>query len=232
VSIVSGPVSILPGENGTWQVQVKNVGAQSDTFDLSAFGALGLGATLTPNSVTLSRGATQNVQLQTTANIEAQAGALRLGALAQSHSDNAVRDEASLDVPIGIVRAATAVWKPNSLNILSGTLGLANLAIENAGNSASTFDIALNPIAHVTATLPFTQVTLPPNGQVSLPIEVTGDFTGTYPLLATVTGGASSVQANLIVNVNGAPRRMYLPFIANNSGPNNARRLYLPIIVK
>ncbi len=229
VNIVSGPTSILPGANGTWQVQVKNVGAQSDTFDLSAFGALGLGASFTPNSVTLLPGQSQNVQLQVTANSEAQAESLMLGALAQSHSDNSVRDEDALDVQIAIVRAAIAQWKPTSLNILTSTIGLANLSIENTGNAATTFDVSLNSIAHITATLPFTQVALPPNGRVALPIEVTGDLTGTYRLIATVTGGAAPVQANLAVNINLTPRLMYLPLIVKNSVPE-AGRLFLPIL--
>ena len=46
----------------------------------------------TPNSVTLSPGQAQTVQLQVTASTEAQAGTLLLGALAQSQSDNTVRD--------------------------------------------------------------------------------------------------------------------------------------------
>ncbi len=231
VDIVSGPASILPGANGTWQVQVKNVGAQSDTFDLSAFGALGLGASFTPNSVTLSPGASQNVQLQVTANAEARAGSLLLGALAQSQSDGTIRAEDSIDVQIDSVLAAAVRWQPTSLNILTSTVGMANLTIENAGNTDATFDLALNTIAHVTATLLFTQVVLPPNGQVSLPIDVTSDLTGTYQLIATVTGGASPVQANLALNVNLTPRRMYLPFIARNYVAE-AGRLYLPVILE
>ena len=62
VDIVSGPASILPGANGTWQVQVTNLGAQSDTFDLSPFGPLSLGGSITPGSVTLAPGASQTVQ--------------------------------------------------------------------------------------------------------------------------------------------------------------------------
>jgi hypothetical protein len=60
---------------------------------------------------------------------------------------------------------------------------------------------------------------------------VTGDYTGTYALMATVTGGAVPVQANLIVNVNGAPRLMYLPFIVNNSVPD-VGQLSLPVIFR
>jgi uncharacterized membrane protein len=219
VDIVSGPASILPGANDTWQVSVKNVGAQSDTIDLSAFGPLGLGGSITPNSVTLSPGQAQTVQLHVTASTEAQAGTLLLGALAQSQSDNTVRAEDALDVTIEIVRAAAARWEPTSLNILSGTVGLANLTLENVGNTATAFDIALNNVAHVTATLPFTQIVLPPNGQVALPLEVISDLTGTYHLISTVAGGATPVQANLTIQVNG-------------SVPNTARRLYFPMIAR
>ncbi|MBI5564491.1 MAG: hypothetical protein HY870_06325, partial [Chloroflexi bacterium] len=231
VDIVSGPASILPGANGTWQVSVKNVGAQSDTFDLSAFGPLSLGGSITPNSVTLAPGASQTVQLQVTASTEAQAGTMLLGALAQSHSDSTVRDEDAIEAQIEIVRAATATWQPTSLSILTSTVGVANLSIENAGNIETTFDVALNSIAHVTATLPYTQVVLPPNGQVALPLQVTSDLTGTYQIIATVTGGASPVQANLPLNVNLTPRLMYLPLIANNAVPE-VGRLYLPLVLK
>jgi uncharacterized membrane protein len=231
VDIVSGPASILPGANGTWQVQVKNVGAQSDTFDLSPFGPLSLGGSITPNSVTLAPGASQTVQLQVTASTEAQAGAMLLGALAQAQSDATVRDEDSIEAQIEIVRAAAAMWQPTSLNILTSTIGLANLSIENVGNIDTTFDVSLNAIAHVTTTLPYTQVTLPPNGQVALPLHVTSDLTGTYQLIATVTGGASPVQANLALNVNLTPRLMYLPIMARNY-VEEVGKLYLPVIFR
>jgi uncharacterized membrane protein len=231
IDIFSGPTSIAPGASGTWQVQVKNAGAQADTFDLSTFGPLSLGGSIIPNSVTLSPGQAQTVQLQATASTQAQAGTLLLGALAQSHSANAVRDEDSIEVQVETVRAAAAQWNPNSLLIVSGTLGLANLTIENAGNVDTTLDVSLNSIAHVTATLPFTQVALPPHGQVSLPVNVTGDYTGTYTLIATVTGGATPVQASLTLNVNAAPRLLYLPLIANNAVAVIGH-LYLPVIFR
>lgn len=213
VDIVSGPTSILPGVNGTWQVSVKNAGTQSDTFDLSAFGALSLGATFTPNSVTLAPGASQTVQLQATPGIKVQTGTLWLGALAQAHTDSSVRDEDALAVQISSVKAAAVAWQPAALEILTSTVGVANLTIENTGNTATTFTVALNSIAHVTSTLPYTQVALPPSGQVALPVNFTGDLTGTYQITATVTGGASPVQAQLALNVNLTPRFMYLPIV-------------------
>jgi uncharacterized membrane protein len=213
VDIISGPASILPGANGTWQVQVKNVGVQADTFDLSPFGPLSLGGSITPNSVTLASGQAQTVQLQVSAGVEVQAGSLLLGVLAESQSDNTVRDEDALDVQIEVVRAAAAHWQPTSLDILTSTVGLATLTIENAGNIETTFDVSLNAIAHVTATLPFTQIVLPPNGQVSLPVNVTSDMAGVYQSIATVIGGASPVQANLTVNVGSTSRLIYLPIV-------------------
>ncbi|CAG0927925.1 hypothetical protein TFLX_00702 [Thermoflexales bacterium] len=231
IDILSGPASIAPGASGTWQVQVTNAGAQSDTFDLSAFGPLSPTASLSPASVTLAGGQAQTIQLIATATAQAQAGSRLLGVLAQSRANNVIRDEDSIEVQIETVRAAVAQWNPNSLLIVSGTLGLADLTIENTGNSDTTFDVALNSVAHVTATLPFTQVVLPPHSQVSLPVAVMGDYTGTYTLIATVTGGAVPVQAQLSVNVNAAPRLMYLPLIANNADPA-ARQLYLPLILR
>ncbi len=215
IAILSGPASIAPGASGTWQVQVINAGAQSDTFDLNAFGPLSTTASLAPSSVTLASGQAQTIQLSATAGVQAHAGSQLLGVLAQSHTNNTVRDEDSIDVQIETVRAAAVQWNPNSLLIASGTLGLANLTIENAGNSDTTFDIALNSVTHVTATLPFTQVVLPPHGQVALPVNVTGDYPGTYMLIATVTGGMTPVQANLTINVNAGPaaRQLYLPVI-------------------
>jgi uncharacterized membrane protein len=230
VDITSGPTQILPGSTGTWQVQVKNMGAQSDTFDLSAFGALGAGASFTPNSVTLSPGQAQTVQLQASADSHALVGVLILGALAQSRGNNTVQAEDSLGVQIEAMRAASAEWKPSSLNILSGTLGIAELRIENAGNAATTFDVTLSHIAHVTATLPFTRVMLPASGQVALPVNITSDYTGTYVLPAAITGGANPVQANLTLYVN-VIRRMHIPFVANGFGQFSSR-LYLPITLK
>lgn len=232
VDIISGPTSILPGANGTWQVSVKNVGAQSDTFDLSPFGPLSLGGSITPNSVTLAPGASQTAQLQVTASTEAQAGTMLVGALAQAQSDATVRDEDSLDVTIEIVRAAAVQWQPTSLTIVSGTVGLATLTIENTGNTETTFGLSFNAIANVTATLPFTQVVLPRNGQVMFPIEITGDAAGSYQLIATVTGGAVPVQANLSVNVGGARGLLYLPLMMNNAESLPPVQLYLPLILK
>ena len=192
---------------------MKNVGTQADTFDLSPFGPLSLGGSITPNSVTLAPGAAQTVQLQVTASTEAQAGAMLLGALAQSQSDNTVRDEDSIEAQIEIVRAAAAQWQPTSLDILTSTVGLTTLTIENAGNIETMFDVSLNSIAHVTATLPYTQIALPPNGQVSLPVNFTSDMAGSYQSIATVIGGASPVQASLTINVGNTSRLIYLPLI-------------------
>jgi hypothetical protein len=169
--------------------------------------------------------------MQVTASTEAQAGVMLLGALAQSQNDNTIRAEDSTVVQIDSVLAAAVRWQPTSLNILTSPVGMANLTIENAGNTDATFNVSLNTITHVTATLPFTQVVLPHNGQVMFPIDVTSDLTGTYQLIATVTGGLAPVQANLAVNVNLTPRLMYLPFIARNYVAD-VGRLYLPIIFR
>ena len=136
-----------------------------------------------------------------------------LGVLAQAQSDSTVRDEDSLDVSIEIVRAATAQWQPTALTIVSGTVGLADLTIENTGNTETTFGLSFNAIANVTATLPFTQIVLPPNGQVTLPIEISGGAAGSYQLIATVTGGATPVQANLALLIELAVRRLYMPLM-------------------
>jgi len=129
----------------------------------------------------------------------AQAGSLLLGAVAQSRGNSAVRAEDARNVTIDSVRAATAQWQPTALTIVSGTVGLADLTIENTGNTETTFGMSFNAIANVTATLPFTQIVLPLNGKISVPVDIVGRAAGNYQLAATVTGGATSVQANLVL---------------------------------
>jgi hypothetical protein len=121
-------------------VQVTNVGAQADTFDLSVFGALSLGALLTPNSVTLSPGQAQTVQLQANASTEALAGSLMLGALAQSHINNTVRNEDAIEVQIETVRAASAEWKPTTVLITSSTRN-ADLIVKESGQHGNRFPV-------------------------------------------------------------------------------------------
>ncbi len=218
VELLSGPAELDPGGSGTWQVQVTNTGSQSRTFDVSAFGALGAQADLSKNAVTLSPGQAETIQLQASASPTAQAGSLLLGVLAQSRTNNAVKGEDSLQVPIAALLQAAVQWKPGSLILHPGVPAPVELVIENTGNVETTFQAALTSLAGVVAALPYKQAPLPPGGLISLPVTISSDQVGSYTLSAEITGGTSKVQADLDLRVEIDLNPIYIPLMFKVAG--------------
>lgn len=207
IAFLSGPASLLPTQQGTWQVRVTNRGSVADTYTLSVFGVFTGAAQITPSTVTLAPGAGQTVQLTAGPLDFALPGTLLLGAAARSNANSAIVSEDTTGVTLSDYEGVEVGWLPVSQTISQTLEATYMLLITNTGNieTAYTFDVAA-PNLQVTAQQ-LDSFTLPPHMTVANLVTVRASQPGTFPFTGTAdstsSAAADTAGATLVVQCPG-----------------------------
>jgi uncharacterized membrane protein len=215
--IISGNTELSPVEIGTWQVLVTNTGDEADTYDLSVFGAMAAFAEISPNAVSLEPGQSQIVQVTAGALAHALPGDLTLGVLAESQSQDYVRDEDAWAVTITEYQAVEVAWLPEAQTV-SGTLSASfMLIVTNTGNVNTTYAISVLSTPEAAAQLAVTSLPIPPRTAATLPVVVEAPGGGVYTLEGRAVFGdvqASDTATLTVIGEEQPPYQLiYLPVI-------------------
>jgi uncharacterized repeat protein (TIGR01451 family) len=227
VQVGVNPPSGTPATSFT--AHVTNSGMASDTFDLSTLGPLGPAATLTPATVTLAAGDSQDVTATLSGTTALPPGTTSFDVQAISRALPAARARATAQVTLGNNKAMTLSGVPSTLTAptlpASGSFGV---RIANGGNVEDAYSLAITgTTGNLTASLhdgsgssvaSVAPVRLPGNAAAQFRVDATlaagGSETGTVTLKATSQSDAaitSSVvltyarngAANILVNTPG-----------------------------
>jgi uncharacterized membrane protein len=217
VEILSGPGDLLPNKVATWQLQVTNVGAQADTYDLSTFGPLAAFTTIIPATVTLNPGGSQTVSLVVGPLPFSLPQDYLLGAMAQSRASAAIRDEDTILVTIGEYAAVVAAWLPR-MQVIEGSFEASySLLITNTGNVGASYQVDLTAVPQAAIQASLVTITLPAGLNATLLVTVKASSDGFYYLTAHITGEAAQTQAIATLQV-GPQVHIWLPVIVK-TGP-------------
>ncbi len=181
-------VALTPGSGGTpsttYSATITNRGLATDTFNLSALGALGIAATLGTQTVTLAPGAAQSVPVTL-----AQVGGFALPGnssfevQAVSQTSSAARARAVATVTVPPVKGLALAGQPQSKVVAAGaSVQHVNLLLSNIGNAEDDYAVSITgTTGPATASLKTPQgataqsiasMNLPGFGAASIPITV------------------------------------------------------------
>ena len=188
-----------PGD--TFMVTVTNTGNVTDTYALSLAGPAALAASLAQSKITLAPGASQNLNITTSAINFAVQGTLPLIATATSTTNAAIYGATSADLNIPATQGMTATFSPASQTLSKPGTATFDLMVDNTGNTDDSYSATIiGANGPVTATL---------IGLDGLPTQSIPDFrlpglsTGTIELqvsLASVGDGTVTVEVKSLTN--------------------------------
>jgi uncharacterized membrane protein len=207
VAFTGGPTTVDPSQPAAWTVQVTNTGGSSDTFDLFATGLFGNVAAISPDSVTLAAGASQQVTVSAADLSFLNPGGATLTVAAQSTNNSAIFAEAQRPLTIAPFSDLAIRWEPASQTITDTFTATYTLVISNTGNVADTFSFAAAVDGRTD--LARTELTIPARSAAAVPVQITVSAAGTYPITGTAVTGSGSAQASgsltVVLTVNAAP---------------------------
>ena len=189
-----------PGDPGSWQVQVTNMGSVGDTYGLASAGIFAPYATFTPDTVTLAPGASQTVQLDTTPLYFPLAQTYQLHAIATSATDAQVQDADQTPVTfLGSVNVDVA-WDPPE-QLVDEIIPVSYiLVITNTGNLPTTYDIA-GAFGLLQAQVIPNVITLAAHDSANLLVTVIPPDYGVYTFDGTATAGSVSDSDTALLEV-------------------------------
>ncbi|MCA9933160.1 MAG: VCBS repeat-containing protein, partial [Anaerolineales bacterium] len=196
-----GPAEIDPGAAATWSFTVTNTGSGADTFDLTPFGGLAAFVELSSTAVTLDAGQSQTVELAVSQMAALPPGALSLGLLARSQTDERVVAVAETAVTMNELEAASMAWQPPSRTVTDTLQASFLLVITNTGNVLTTYELSL-AVDGGAAKSQRTQVVVPVGGAAVVPVTARVTGPGVYEVVATaVSPGGTTVMATATLTV-------------------------------
>ncbi len=225
VSVTLSPPSGPPGT--TFALTVTNKGSVSDTFDLALGGPAAAVSTLATAAVTLAPGASQSVNITTTAGSVFALGTAALTGQATSRGNTSVKASATSLVTIAGSKAVSAAFTTPSQTLPTGPAVLL-LNVLNTGTLQDSYTATITSVTgHVQASL----VGLDGNPTQSItPFYLPGVDQGLLVLNANVTGGGvstitvqltslsnSSIGATATATING-PAQQSAPVASAGSG--------------
>jgi uncharacterized membrane protein len=204
VSVAISPASqtIDPTGPTSWDVTVTNTGSVVDSYDLTVSGAPALAGTLSADTVSLTPGASQMVQL-TAADLRfLLPGTQTFAVMAQSQAESQIRAEARASFTVeGFVETAV-FWEPASATVTNTLeLGL-TFIVSNTGNLLTEFDLSFAGTG-LTAATDTDNILIPPGSAAVFLVWVTAGEPGSYELtgLAQAGGATAAAVAELIFAV-------------------------------
>ncbi len=213
VAFLSGSESLSPVDSGSWTFQVTNTGSQADSYDLSAFGIIGETAQFNPGSISLAAGASQNVILTAGPLDFALAQDYLIGVLAESQSNPAIAAEDTRSLAIDAFEAGSVSWRPGS-QMITGSLDTAfTLDVTNEGNVPTNYAIQVTGSSGAVVDFDIPPLVIPPQGTISLLVNVTVSGDGVYTLTGTATAGSIQDSAVASLTVGEVTYQKYLPMI-------------------
>ncbi len=141
VSVSLSPSSVAPG--APLQMYVQNTGQSTDTFNLALAGPAALVSSLATQSVTLGAGASQEVDITTSAANFAEAGTLALTATATSQTDTSVEASDTADLTIPSTQGVTASFNPATQNLAAPGATSFLLLVNNTGNTEDSYSATI-----------------------------------------------------------------------------------------
>jgi uncharacterized membrane protein len=198
---------------------VRNTGTATDTFDLSALGALGPAVVISPSSVTLdpSTNATVTVTLGNAGFVPQ--GTSSFDVQAVSHSQSAARARATAQVVSDARKSIVLAGEPPSISVANAPATRSfGLAVQNTGNVEDAYALAIiGTSANISASLrdagggavqSVAPIRLPGNALALAHVDATlnSGSSGTVTLQAT-SQSDSSITATTVLSIikNGAP---------------------------
>ena len=197
VSVAISPASQIvdPTTPTTWDVTVTNTGSVADTFALTVSGAPALAGELSANSVTLAPGAAQTVQLTAVDLRFLLAGEQRFAVMAQSQADGQIRAADKASFTVASFEAVAVAWLPDSRTVTNTLTAGLTFVISNTGNARTEYVLDFSG-AGITAVSEANSITIPPRSAAIFLVGVTAVAPGSYQLIGTATGPASSANAS------------------------------------
>jgi uncharacterized membrane protein len=229
VTISPQQSTLSPLQSGGWQVTLTNVGAVGDTFDLSATGIVALTAAFSSDSVTLSPGQSQTVQLTTEPLpfVLPQTYVFRVAAT--STNDSRITGDAQAEVTFTVTEGIELTWLPHDKTVEDALSADYILVITNTGNLATTYQIDLAS-PELRGTFEVSEVTVPALGSAALPLRVHAAAPGTYTLTATASGTTATDSAVATLTIVGDPEPDPEPDPEQPPDDEAEIKLYLPLV--
>jgi uncharacterized membrane protein len=185
--------TIPANQSATWDVTVTNRGSVADTFDLTATGLAGMAGIFNQDSLSLTPGESQTVQLVASGLDFVLSTRYRLNVLATSQVEPAIQasDEGLLTVTD--YAAVEMAWEPPAQTVTDTLEAPYHLVITNTGNMPATYDVSV-AVTGGSAQVGLSQVIIPAHSTVLLPISVQVPSEGTYPIEGTATSPGATVS--------------------------------------
>jgi uncharacterized membrane protein len=185
--------TIPANQSATWDVTVTNRGSVADTFDLTATGLAGMAGIFNQDSLSLTPGESQTVQLVASGLDFVLSTRYRLNVLATSQVEPAIQasDEGLLTVTD--YAAVEMAWEPPAQTVTDTLEAPYHLAITNTGNMPATYDVSV-AVTGGSAQVGPSQVIIPAHSTVLLPVSVQVPSEGTYPIEGTATSPGATVS--------------------------------------
>ena len=197
VSISPDYQSGLNGETLTYTVTITNTGNAPDTYDLVASDNSGWSPSVSPPSITLAPGASDNATLSVTIP-ENALGCTQdnITVAATSQADNTVSDSASCIAHATIVRGVGVTISPDYQSGLNGETLTYTVTISNTGNVEDTYSLAVSDSAGWTPAVSPGSLTVPPweNRTATLSVTVPSNAIGCTIDNITVTATGTGVS--------------------------------------
>ncbi len=225
VTISPQQTTLSPLQSGVWQVTLTNVGAVGDTFDLSTTGIVALTAAFSSDSVMLSPGQSQTVQLTTEPLPFVLPQTYIFRVAATSTNDGRITGDAQAEVTYAITEGIELAWLPDNKTVEDILSADYVLVITNTGNLATTYQVDLAS-PELRGSFEVSEVTVPALGSAALPLRVRAAAPGAYTLTATVSGTAVADSALATLTIVGEPD----PDPEQPPDGESEIKLYLPLV--
>ncbi|MCP4356795.1 MAG: hypothetical protein GY796_02100, partial [Chloroflexi bacterium] len=200
IQIVSGPTLVDPLGTAVWDVQISNNGSSPDTYDLIVAGVFADVATFATNSVTLSPGASQTVQLTADNMGFLLPQTLPLVVAAQSQTESLIVAQDELDVTMELFTAVQVNWRPVTQTVTDTLQTQLTLIISNTGNIFTTYDLSSNAPG-ATSAVELLQVDIPAHMGATLLVDVTAAGYGVVSVTGTAVSEDGSTTDNDLATI-------------------------------
>jgi uncharacterized membrane protein len=230
VRVALSPSSAAPGSG--LQLTVTNTGQTADTFDLALGGPAALVSSLGSSQVTLAAGASQVVPITTGAVSFAVPGELSLSAAATSHTNSAVKDQATAALTVPTATGLTTDFSPSSQVVAAGSTATFVLQVHNTGNAEDSYTATINgtsgPVSarllgldgQPTQALPLFRLPGLASGAIALQVDLNGASPGSVTVrVNSLSNGNLAAIATALVTPASSPAAAPAPTPAPAPSP-------------